>query len=94
MPQIMITVSPEVLAVAEAQARRRGISASDWLSEAAAQATRLAEGAAAAVQVFAEIGPPDENELAEARAVLERASKRATAGSDTSDTSSDPSTAA
>lgn len=42
------------------------------------QAARLAEGSAAAMQVFAQIGPPDENELAEARAVLERASKRAT----------------
>ena len=84
MRRITITMPPEVLAVAEAQAQWRGMSVSAWLSQAAEHAARLAEGSAAAVQVFAEMGPPNEAELAEARAVLERAARRAAAGNDSS----------
>ncbi|HEY3258948.1 MAG TPA: hypothetical protein VGJ95_01545 [Pseudonocardiaceae bacterium] len=84
MRRITITMPPEVLAVAEAEARRRGMSVSAWLSEAAEHMARLAAGSAAAVQVFAEIGPPDEAELAEAHKILERASRRTASGDDSS----------
>lgn len=84
MRRITITMPPEVLVAAEAEARRRGMSVSAWLSEAAEHAARLAEGGAAAVEVFTEIGPPDEHELAEARAVLERAARRAAPADDSS----------
>jgi len=76
MERITITIPHDVLAAAEAEAQRRGMSVSAWLSQAAERAARLAEGHAAAIQVFAEIGPPNEVELAEARAVLERAAAR------------------
>jgi hypothetical protein len=76
MKRITITIPHDVLEAAEAEAKRRGLSVSAWLSQAAERAARLAEGQAAAIQVFAEIGPPNEAELAEARAVLERAAAR------------------
>lgn len=74
--RVTITIPPDVLAAAEAEAQRQGLSVSAWLSRAADHAARLAQGQAAALEVFTEIGPPSEAELEQARAVLQRAAAR------------------
>lgn len=74
--RITITIPPEVLAAVESLARRDGMSVSAWLSRAAEHAAQLAEGEAAADEAIAEIGEPDDEDVAEARAILVRAARR------------------
>lgn len=76
MRRVTITIPPEVLEAAEAQASREKISVSAFLSRAAAHAVTLAQGRAAAAEVFDEIGWPTPEERAETDRVLDRAVAR------------------
>lgn len=76
MRRITITIPPEILAGAEAEAARQGVSVSAFLSQAAERAVRVADGLAAAAEVFDEIGWPTAEEFAEVDRVLDRAVAR------------------
>jgi hypothetical protein len=79
MPTQKLSISLEepVLLDARKAAKRRGMSLSAWLNEAAASAleteVRLEDGLAAVAEWEAENGPPSAEEMAEAQAVLDAA---------------------
>jgi hypothetical protein len=79
MPTQKLSISLEepVLLDARKAAKRRGMSLSAWLNEAAVKALeteiRLEDGLAAVAEWEAESGPPSTAEVAEANAVLDAA---------------------
>jgi len=70
--RVTITIPPEVPAAAGAEASRQGISGSAWFTRTASRAAHIADGLAAAAEVFAEIGWPTAEEMAEADRILTR----------------------
>lgn len=79
MKRITITIPPDVLAAAEAAAAAEGVSVSAWLSRAAAHSALIAQGLAAAAEVFEKIGWPTAEDDAEVDRVLDRATARGSA---------------
>lgn len=81
MRRITITIPPDVLAGAEEQAEREGLSVSAWLSQAAAREVRRAAGLVAAAELLDEIdGWPTVAEAAELDREFDTALARARPG--------------
>jgi len=75
--KLSVALDPEIAAAAAADAARRGISLSAWLTEAAAHALKIADGLAAVAEYEAEYGAFTAEELAEAAAWLDGTDDRA-----------------
>lgn len=66
-PKLAITIAPDVHAQVLAEAARRGISVSAWITDAARLALKVRDGLAAVAEWEAEHGPFTEAELKAAR---------------------------
>jgi hypothetical protein len=71
--KLSIALDESVAAAAKEAAARRGVSLSAWLNQASVSALRIEDGLRGVAEWEAENGPPSEEELAKADAVLDAA---------------------
>jgi hypothetical protein len=71
--KLSIALDESVAAAAKEAAARRGISLSAWLNQASVSALRIEDGLRGVAEWEAEHGPPSEEAVAEANAVLDAA---------------------